>query len=77
MLVRELIEHLKQCPPGTPVMAKDVFGKPSSYIVLYFSPDGVCIDTVPEPDTRYCDHPFDDPDDDRYCPGPCNGDFNE
>lgn len=77
MLVKELIEHLKQLPPGTPVMAMDAFGKPSTYIVLRYELDGVAIDAVPEHDTRYCEHPFDGPDDDIYCPGPCNGDFNE
>lgn len=77
MLVKELIEHLKHCPPGMPVMAKDVFGKPSTYIELHFMPDGLAIDAVPEPGTRFYEHPFDGPDDYRYCPGPCNGDFNE
>ena len=77
MLVKELIEHLKQCPPGMLVMAKDVFGKPSTYIVLRFVPDGLAIDAVPEPETRCYEHTFDGPGDDRYYPGPCNGDFNE
>ncbi len=86
MTVKELIEHLKKIPPGTPVLAKDIFGKPSTYIVLRCGPDGLAIDAVPEPDTRYYkhpfdgpgdEHPFDGPGDDRYCPGPCNGDFNE
>lgn len=77
MLVRDLIEHLKTIPPGTPVLAKDIFGKPSTHIILRCVPDGLAIDAAPEPDTRYYEHPFDDPGDDRDCPGPCNGDFNE
>lgn len=77
MLVRDLIEHLKTIPPGTPVLAKDIFGRPSTCIVLRCGPDGLAIDAIPEPDTRFYEHPFDSPDDDRYCPGPCNGEFNE
>lgn len=77
MLVRDLIEHLKTIPPGMPVLAKDIFGKPSTYIILRCVPDGLAIDAVPEPDTRYYEHPFDCPGDDRYYPGPYNGEFNE
>jgi len=79
MLVRDLIEHLKKIPPGTPVLAKDIFGKPSTYIILRCVPDGLAIDAAPEPDTdtRFYEHHSDGPGDDRYCPGPYNGEFNE
>ena len=77
MLVRDLIEHLKTIPSGTPVLAKDIFGKPSTHIILRCAPDGLAIDAIPEPDTRFYEHTFDGLDDDRCCPEPCNGDFNE
>lgn len=80
MTVNDLIKYLQAFAPSAghkQVMVRDDHGRLSTYLVLWDGNKNVMINALPEPDTRYCDHPFDGPDDDRYCPGPCNGDFNE
>ena len=53
MLVRELIEYLKPIPGGTPVIVMDYEGKPTSYVMLKPTPDGICFEGIPEPDTEF------------------------
>lgn len=57
MLVRELIEYLKPIPDGTPVIVMDHEGKPTSFVMLRSSPDGICFEGIPEPDTEFYKHP--------------------
>jgi hypothetical protein len=80
MTVNELIKYLQVYAAtvgNKQVMARDDHGKLSTYPILWNGDDYFIINALPEPDTRFYEHPFDGPDDDRYCPGPCNGDFNE
>lgn len=57
MLVSELIEYLKSIPGGTPVIVMDYDGKPTSFVILRPSPDGICFEGIPEPNTEFYKHP--------------------
>lgn len=80
MTVNDLIKYLQAFAPtagNKQVIARDDNGRLSTYLELWNDEDRFIIDAWPEPDAQYYEHPFDGPDDDRHCPGPCNGDFNE
>lgn len=80
MTVNDLIKYLQAFASNAghkQVMVRDDDGKLSTYLELWNDEDRFIIDAWPEPDTQFYEHPFDGSDDDRYCPGPCNGGFNE
>ena len=80
MTVNDLIKNLQAIAPIAGhklVMVRDDHGKLSTYPILWDGDKHLIINALPEPVTQFYKHLFDGPDDDRYCPGPCNGDFNE
>ena len=87
MTVNDLLEMLKALSPAIGnhlVVVRDGRGKLSHYSYTWVGSKCFLIDAFPEPDTNLSEHPFepsekgfDISDDDRCCPGPCNGDFNE
>lgn len=85
MKARDLIRYLREVPDDFDVLfpAMDT-GRLTPYCMIYPHPDKkqVWISIIPDPSTSYKDLRVDErgnfvEDDERFCPGACNGDFNE